>query len=96
MVQGKSMQPAKPGDYYHIVNGSDFIGGVQPPEHMNPHAPPHWLIYIEVDDCRASTAKAKSLGARVFVDTMQIGEGLVFSVVADPQGAAFALHQHRR
>ena len=67
MTEGKSMNPARPGDYYHIVNGSDFIGGVQPAAHMNPHAPPQWLIYIEVDDCRASTES--STGTRGCVTT---------------------------
>jgi hypothetical protein len=93
MVEGKSMNPAKPGDYYHIVNGADFIGGVPPPTAVDPNAPPHWLIYVEVADCRATTAKATSLGARAYVDTMEIGKEGRISVIADPQGAVFALHE---
>jgi uncharacterized protein len=96
MTAGKSMQPATPGSYYHIVNGSDFIGGVPPPEFGNPHAPPHWLIYVQVADCAAATSKAKSLGAQAHVDTMAIGEDGWMSVLQDPQGAVFALHQRRQ
>jgi uncharacterized protein len=95
MVEGQSMAPAQPGDYYHIVNGEAFIGGVPPPGHGDPHAPPHWLIYVEVADCRAATARAVSLGARAYVDTLQIGKEGSISVLADPQGAVFALHQTR-
>ena len=96
MVEGESMQPASPGDYYHIVNGRDFIGGVPPPRDGENQAPPHWLIYVEVADCRASAQKAVSLGARVYVQPMEIGKEGVISVLADPQGAVFALHQSSR
>jgi predicted enzyme related to lactoylglutathione lyase len=96
MTTGKDMTPATPGTYYHIVNGSDFIGGVPPPEHLNPHAPPHWMIYFAVADCPAATARARTLGAAVFVDSMSIGNEGWFSVLQDPQGAVFALHQQRK
>jgi predicted enzyme related to lactoylglutathione lyase len=93
MVEGKSPKPAKPGDYYHIMNGDDMIGGIPPPGQVDPHVPPHWMIYIEIADCKAATAKALSLGGRAYVDTMEIPDAGRISVVADPQGAVFGLHQ---
>jgi uncharacterized protein len=96
MVAGKDNQPAKPGDYYHIVNGQDMQGGVASPAQRDPNAPPHWLIYVTVADCKATVAKAKSLGANVYVDTMDIGDEGIIAVLADPQGAAFGLHQSKR
>jgi predicted enzyme related to lactoylglutathione lyase len=96
MVEGKTMKPANPGDYYHIVNGSDMIGGIPPAEHVDPHAPPAWLMYVEVTDCAASTRQAVTLGGRSYVDTMAIGENGRISVIADPQGAVFALHESAR
>jgi predicted enzyme related to lactoylglutathione lyase len=93
MTMGKDMTPAVPGSYYHIVNGSDFIGGVPPAGQGHPHVPPHWMIYIMVTNCAASTAKARDLGAATFVDSMAIGNDGWFSVLQDPQGAVFALHQ---
>ncbi len=54
---------------------------------------PFWLIYFGVDNCDAKTAKAKSLGAEVVrppTDIPGIGR---FSILADPQGAAFAMIQ---
>lgn len=93
MVSGKEMTPATPGDYYHIVNGEQMIGGVAPPEQRDPNAPPHWLLYIEVANCAATTAKAKSAGANVYLDSMDVGENGVVSVIADPQGAVFGIHQ---
>lgn len=58
-----------------------------------PHAPPHWQAYVGVDDIKASTEKAKSLGATVLQDVMEIGEHGWISVIADPTGATFALWQ---
>jgi predicted enzyme related to lactoylglutathione lyase len=89
---GKDMAPAGPDDYAHIVNGTEFIGGVPPASMRDPNAPPHWMIYVEVPDCAATVAKAKSLGAQVYVDTMSIQESGSMAVLADPQGAVFALH----
>jgi len=53
--------------------------------------PPHWMVYFAVDDCDGSVDKAKSLGAQVRVPPMDIPGVGRFSVLADPQGAAFAV-----
>jgi predicted enzyme related to lactoylglutathione lyase len=84
-----------PSDYLHIMNGEDFIGGIPPARAHNPHAPAHWLLYFQVADCATSTAKAKELGASVWVQPMNIEGAGQFSVVSDPQGAAFALFQQQ-
>lgn len=58
-----------------------------------PGAPPAWLAYIGVDDINASTEKAKSLGATVIRDPMEVpGHGWM-SILTDPTGAAIALWQ---
>jgi uncharacterized protein len=79
--------------YLHIKNGDDFIGGVPPAHTRNPNAPPHWLLYFMVASCDASTAKAKELGARVYLEPMSIEHVGRWSVVADPKGAVFALFE---
>jgi len=81
------------GDYRHIVNGADFIGGIPPASHRAPHQPPHWLLYFQVDDCDASTARAKELGANLFAGPMTIEHVGRMTVLADPQGAVFSLFQ---
>src|SRR5579883_1142513 len=73
--------------YLHIKNGDQFIGGMPPLQFQNPHAPSHWLIYFQVTDCDASTAKAKDLGAKVFMGPMTMEKVGRWSVIADPQGA---------
>ena len=56
-------------------------------------APSQWLPYILVDDVKASTKKAKGLGAKVVQDVTEVPNYGWFSVVADPTGAAIGLWQ---
>lgn len=80
-------------NYWHIVNGEEFIGGIPPAAHRNPKVPPHWLAYFVVSDCDAAAAKAKQLGATLHLDPMTMEDVGRMAVVADPQGAAFAIFQ---
>lgn len=80
-----------PSGYLHIKNGEDFIGGIPPAKSLPPSAPPHWMIYFAVSDCDASVAKAKKLGATLHVPPMTLENVGRFAVIADPQGASFAI-----
>jgi len=83
-------------DYLHIKNGEHFIGGIPPSRDRNPNAPPHWLVYFLTGNCDATADKAKQLGGQVYVPPMTIENVGRMAVVADPQGAVFALFQHIR
>jgi len=91
MVEGKSEQPARPGQYMHIMNGREMIGGIPPAESHDPNTPPHWLLYFSVKDCGASIAQVKSLGGRLLFGPTDIEGRRTFAVVSDPQGAAFGI-----
>lgn len=80
-------------DYTHILNGGDYIGGMPPASHRQSHEPPHWLLYFQTNDCDASTAKAKELGAHIYAGPMTIEKVGRMTVLADPQGAVFSLFQ---
>ena len=82
--------------YLHIKNGENFIGGIPPAEHRNPNAPPHWLLYFQVADAKAATDKAAKLGARVLMPLMTLDKVGTWSIIADPQGAVFALFKSAR
>lgn len=79
------------GSYTMIGVGEGTGGGMM----EDPSAPPHWLAYVGVADVRAKTAQAKSLGATVLQDVMQVGEYGTMSVIRDPSGATIALWQPR-
>ena len=81
-----------PSGYLHIKNGEAFIGGI-PPVGPQPGVPSHWLLYFLASDCDGAAAKAKSLGANIYYGpTTMEGVGR-WAVVADPQGAVFAIFQ---
>ncbi|HUE25049.1 MAG TPA: VOC family protein [Bryobacteraceae bacterium] len=81
-----------PSGYLHIKNGEAFIGGI-PPVGPQTGVPPHWLLYFLATDCDTTVAKAKSLGANIYYGpTTMEGVGR-WAVVADPQGAVFAIFQ---
>jgi predicted enzyme related to lactoylglutathione lyase len=79
-----------PSGYLHIKNGDQFIGGMPPDAGQ---LPPHWILYYQVTDCDTSTAKVKEMGGKVMMAPMTLENVGRFSVVADPQGAAFSLFQ---
>jgi hypothetical protein len=82
--------------YMHIQNGEAMIGGIPPTKFRNPNAPPHWMIYFQVADVDATVAKAKELGGKAYMEpTSMEGVGRL-AVVADPQGAAFAVFKSAR
>ncbi|MBM4183910.1 MAG: VOC family protein [Gemmatimonadetes bacterium] len=63
-----------------------------PDEAKKMGAPAHWLSYAGVPNVDASVRLASSLGGRALVAPQDIPGGGRFAVLADPQGAVFALH----
>jgi len=55
--------------------------------------PPHWLVYFAVSDCDGQAALVQSLGGAVRVPPSDVPEVGRLAVVADPQGATFAVIQ---
>ena len=83
----------KESGYLHIMNGENYIGGVPPSGQGNGNAPPHWLLYFAVADVDATFQIAKDGNARVLLPPMDFeGVGRV-AMLADPQGAVFALYR---
>ena len=81
----------KESGYLHIVNGENYIGGVPPAEQNGAGTPPHWLIYFTVADVDATSHLAKDMQARILLPPMDFeGVGRV-AILADAQGAVFAL-----
>ncbi|HSY51788.1 MAG TPA: VOC family protein [Thermoanaerobaculia bacterium] len=75
--------------YTEVHVGPVPVGGMMQitPDMMG--TPPNWAPYFSVDDCDAAVAKAKSLGAQIYVPPTDIPNVGRFAVIADPQGAMF-------
>ena len=78
-------------NYWHIKNGEEFIGGIPPASMHQPGVPPHWLGYFTASDCDATAAAAKNLGAKLYMPPTDFEDVGRISVIADPQGATFAI-----
>lgn len=91
-------RPMGPGIYSMMqLRGRDAaaIYGLAP-EQLSMGVPSAWLSYISVSDVDASAEKAQALGAAIHVppfDVMEVGR---MALVADPQGALFALWQAKK
>ena len=53
--------------------------------------PPHWGVYITVDDVDATARKAGELGGKVLYPPTDIPNVGRFSVLMDPQGVVFSV-----
>ena len=81
-----------PGMTYTMIQPGEGTGGGLMKQ-MVPGAPSSWLAYVVVDDVKASTAKAKSLGANVMKDVTEVPGMGWFTIITDPTGAALGLWQ---
>lgn len=75
--------------YIEIDAGEGPVGGIiEVPEQGS-----GWLPFVQVEDIKASTKKAQFLGAEVLVDSQEISNGGLYSVIVDPTGAPVGLYQ---
>ena len=79
-----------PGFDYRIASDSDSHG-VAGLTDLQGDAGPHWLTYFAVTDCDAKAAEAVERGGTVLRPPADIPGTGRFAVLADPQGAVFAL-----
>ncbi|HXN80272.1 MAG TPA: VOC family protein [Steroidobacteraceae bacterium] len=84
-------QPSNMPGYTIWMAGQAQIGGLMalPPEAGG--TPPHWLVYVGTPNVDSTCAQAQGLGARVVKSPTDIPNVGRFAVLADPQGATFAL-----
>lgn len=80
------------GFTYTTINAGDGTGGGMM-QHPVPGAPSSWLAYVIVDDVKAATAKAASLGATVVKEASEVPDMGWFSIITDPTGAMLGLWQ---
>lgn len=84
-----SMDMGPQGTYFLLKKDGVSRGGVRRSTELA--APPMWLPYVEVEDCDASMAKARSLGGQIVhgpTDVPGVGR---FAILVDPVGAALGI-----
>jgi predicted enzyme related to lactoylglutathione lyase len=86
--------PLHDGAYTVIEVGEGTGGGLM--KHPVPGAPSTWLAYVLVDNVRAATGKATSLGATILKDVTEVPGMGWFSVISDPTGAPLGMWQAKQ
>jgi predicted enzyme related to lactoylglutathione lyase len=85
--------PAVPDGRYSLIKvGNGTGGGIMA---QVPGGPTGWLSYVGVDDIRAATKKAESLGAEVMKDVTEVPGMGWLSFIRDPTGAVLGLWQSK-
>ncbi len=75
--------------YTMIKVGEGTGGGLM--KNPMPNSGSMWVAYVNVDDLKAATAKAKSLVATVIKDQVEVMGAGSFSIITDPTGAMLGL-----
>lgn len=91
-----SEMPMGPGETYSTfrMRGKDVAAAyTMRAEERQMGAPPHWNLYVAVQDADATARRAQELGAKVLAppfDVMDVGR---MAVLQDPTGAVFSVWQ---
>jgi predicted enzyme related to lactoylglutathione lyase len=79
-------------DYTSFTIADCAAGGMMAiTDEMGPGVPPHWAVYLAVEDCDATATKAQSLGGTVLNGPQDIPKVGRFAIVQDPHGAVFGI-----
>jgi predicted enzyme related to lactoylglutathione lyase len=79
---------------YTMIKVGEGTGGGMLKNPM-PGAPSSWMAYALVDDVRAFTTKARTLGAKVMKDVTEVPDMGWFSIITDPTGAMLGLWESK-
>jgi uncharacterized protein len=78
---------------YNILNvGDREVGGLMAmPPNLSSTVPPHWGVYVTVDDVDASVKLVEELGGQIKHPPTDIDESMRFALIQDPQGALLSI-----
>ena len=89
-------QPMPEGPAYHMQRlEGDAVAAISPqmPGEVAQGLPPHWNVYLTVDDVDATTGKVEAAGGSVLMPAMDVMEVGRMAGIADPTGGAVCLWQ---
>ncbi len=88
--------PMGPGEFYTMfrLEGQDEGGGYTlRPDQRQAGVPPHWMVYVAVENADAAVAKAKELSGQAMTGAFDVMEHGRMAVLSDPTGAVFSVWQ---
>ena len=84
-----------PGMNYTMIDVGGGVGGGMQMK-PTPEAPAGWMPYVQVDDVKATVAKAVKAGANAILPFQDIGEMGAIGVFADPNGAVIGVWETKQ
>ena len=84
-----------PGMNYTMIDVGGGTGGGMQLKPM-PEAPTGWMPYVQVDDVKATVAKATKAGGTAVLPYQEIGEMGAIGVFADPNGAVIGVWEAKQ
>ncbi len=93
VVPWKTQDSGMPS-YTLWMAGKTQVGGLTglPADGADSGTPPHWIVYVATPDVDGTVAEAQRLGGKVLKGATDIPNMGRYAVLADPQGAAFAVY----
>ena len=88
--------PMGPGASYTLfqLQEKDAAAGYTlRPEQIAEGIPPHWMIYVTVENADASASRASELGGEIRAQPFDVGTLGRMAVIQDPTGATFSVWQ---
>jgi predicted enzyme related to lactoylglutathione lyase len=88
--------PMGPGDFYSMfkLNGRDTGAACTlRKEQQEQGVPPHWTLYIAVNNADEAVVKAGQLGGKVLAPAFDVFEAGRMAAMQDPTGASFCVWQ---
>jgi predicted enzyme related to lactoylglutathione lyase len=83
-----AMPMGEMGDYTMLTKNGQPVCGVLSTTGSNMQGvPPHWSVYLAVDDVDARVAKCEELGGKLVHGPMDVPTVGRMALIADPQGA---------
>lgn len=90
----QSMDMGPMGTYHMLTVGGKAVAGSMSTNSMEMQGvPPHWAVYMSVDDVDARVAKVTENGGTVVVPAMDVPNVGRMCLIADPQGAHIWLYK---
>jgi len=94
-VVGWHKQPISMGDYddyvMNLASNGETVAGICHARDSNSELPPQWLMYVRVENSKASAEKVVELGGEI-IQGPRIMNGETYFVIRDPAGAVLAIY----
>ena len=80
-------------EYTSFMRGERGMAGMMEIAAEWGEVPPHWNVYLTVENCDAALEKVVALGGELKMPAQDVPEIGKFGMITDPQGASLALIQ---